>query len=403
MHGISIWARLRRGYRRTKVVAGLDVGPDGISWVVLSRSPLGVATVLCAESLTPPVTCAADGRISDPVELGRWLRQLMLDRRLGVDALVMGVNDMWVTQHQVTLPALLTPEDVMFQLSAEVNAKLTHQAEVQIDFAVEPLPQPVDALVYQVYAVPRVHVTYAWDLARGAQFNLQCLMPRALAASQAEMGAHRIQPRQQSVGVPWAYPVAFGLAMAGCMTPAINFLPHRDWAAKKAKQAWWTRVLACFVSGIGFACLCVVMVSALVDQRSTDIKPNDMAALIRAHEAAKQELAQLTLAQQGALAQRQWLLQRQHLQASTLAWSRRLTEASHGIWVAQVRQQGLHWTVQGEALSSDHAQQLLTRLSALTIWAQPPQLPALQLQRAGSARGPSVWTFLIEADLKEMP
>lgn len=401
MYGISIWARLRRRCWRMKVVAGLDVGPDGISWVVLSGSQTRVTAVLCAESLKPPATCVGHGHISDPIEFGRWLRHLARDRDLGVDALVAGVNDVLITHHQITLPALLTPEDVMFQLTAEVNATRTHDADVQIDFAVAPSSEPADVLVYQVYAVPRAHVAHAWEVARGAQFNLQCLMSRAAAASQAEKTARWVQPSRQLQEAPLQYPIAFGLAIAAWMTPAFNFLPHRDWAAKKARQAWWIRVLVCFVSGLGFAYVCLGMVSVAMDHRSAQTTTSDMAALIRAHDAAKQEHVQLALAQQRALGHRQWLLQRQHLQESTLAWSRRLSDASQGVWVAQVRQQGLHWTVQGEALSSDHAQQFAARLSALTIWAQPPQLPVLKLQRVGSGRGSSVWTFLMEADLKE--
>jgi hypothetical protein len=68
--------------------------------------------------------------------------------------------------------------------------------------------------------------------------------------------------------------------------------------------------------------------------------------------------------------------------------------------VAHVSQQGTRWTVQGEALSSKHAQHLVQQLKALDIWAQAPELPHLQVLPAVSTTGLPVWQFRIEADLK---
>jgi len=70
------------------------------------------------------------------------------------------------------------------------------------------------------------------------------------------------------------------------------------------------------------------------------------------------------------------------------------------VWVASVKQQGTRWTVQGEALSATHAQQLVAQLTALDIWAQAPALPQLQITSAVSTTGLPVWQFRIEADLK---
>jgi hypothetical protein len=91
---------------------------------------------------------------------------------------------------------------------------------------------------------------------------------------------------------------------------------------------------------------------------------------------------------------------RQGLQAQSLQWSRVLSQATQGVWVASVKQQGTRWTVQGEALSSGHAQQLVAQLKALDIWAQAPELPHLRVTPATSRTGLPVWQFRIEADLK---
>jgi hypothetical protein len=77
-----------------------------------------------------------------------------------------------------------------------------------------------------------------------------------------------------------------------------------------------------------------------------------------------------------------------------------LSQSAQGVWVVSVKQQGTRWTVQGEALSSTHAQQLVQQLKALDIWAQRPELPQLQVLPAASTTGLPVWQFRIEADLK---
>ena len=78
-----------------------------------------------------------------------------------------------------------------------------------------------------------------------------------------------------------------------------------------------------------------------------------------------------------------------------------LSQATSGVWVSGVSQQGSRWSLQGEALSSAHAQQLVQQLKALDIWTQGPELPQLQLMPTVSRVGLPVWQFRIEADLKE--
>jgi hypothetical protein len=89
------------------------------------------------------------------------------------------------------------------------------------------------------------------------------------------------------------------------------------------------------------------------------------------------------------------------LQSHSLQWSRVLSQAAQGVWVSSVKQQGTRWTVQGEALSSSHAQQLVQQLKVLDIWAQAPELPQLQVTPVVPSTGLPVWQFRIEADLKE--
>ena len=98
--------------------------------------------------------------------------------------------------------------------------------------------------------------------------------------------------------------------------------------------------------------------------------------------------------------QARWLKTRKDLQTQSLQWSRVLSQSARGVWVASVKQQGTHWTVQGEALSSGHAQKLVQKLKALDIWAQAPELPQLQVMPAVSTTGLPVWQFRFEADLK---
>jgi hypothetical protein len=56
--------------------------------------------------------------------------------------------------------------------------------------------------------------------------------------------------------------------------------------------------------------------------------------------------------------------------------------------------------LQGEALSSEHAKQLIQQLKTLDIWSQAPELLELQVTPAVSTTGLPVWQFRIEADLK---
>ena len=127
---------------------------------------------------------------------------------------------------------------------------------------------------------------------------------------------------------------------------------------------------------------------------------DDAVASARAYDDAQKAHAQAKAVDERRAEQVRWLKARQDLQSQSLKWSRVLSHAAQGVWVASVKQQGTRWTVQGEALSSTHAQQLVQQLKALDIWAQAPELPQLQVVPAVSTTGLPVWQFRIEADLK---
>ena len=147
--------------------------------------------------------------------------------------------------------------------------------------------------------------------------------------------------------------------------------------------------------------------SLITSQRSgsypeavVDFGRGESQILFRAFDDAQKAHAQAKTLQQNSVELANWLKARQALQSQSLQWSRVLSHAAQGVWVASVKQQGTRWTVQGEALSSNHAQQLVQQLQALDIWAQAPELPQLQVMPAMSTTGLPVWQFRIEADLK---
>ena len=126
----------------------------------------------------------------------------------------------------------------------------------------------------------------------------------------------------------------------------------------------------------------------------------DVAASAREYDQAQKTYVQAKAEQARRVEQARWLQARKALQLQSLQWSHVLSQSAQGVWVVRVKQQGMHWTVQGEALSSSHAQQLVQQLKTLDIWAKKPELPQLQVIPAPSNTGLPVWEFRIEADLK---
>jgi hypothetical protein len=127
---------------------------------------------------------------------------------------------------------------------------------------------------------------------------------------------------------------------------------------------------------------------------------SQVTAAAQAFDEAQKAHAQLKTLHARRTEQTRWLQERQDLQSQSLRWSRVLSQSADGVWIAGVKQQNAHWVVQGEALSAQHAQQLVAQLKALDIWRHVPELPLLQVMPAVSATGLPVWQFRIEADLK---
>jgi len=191
---------------------------------------------------------------------------------------------------------------------------------------------------------------------------------------------------------------AFGLALRAWRDEGGNFLPHREATQHALRRAWLLGVAVCAMGGAFLAAGFAMVMASAADR--TQPRPHEVVASARAFEEAQKIHAQTKTQQDRYAEQARWLKARQDLQSQSLQWSRVLSQATQGVWVASVKQQGTRWTVQGEALSSSHAQQLVKQLKALDIWMQAPELPQLQVMPAVSTTGLPVWQFRIEADLK---
>ena len=401
MHALLSWVRssLRRR-DRPWVSVGLDLGPEFASWVILSGSQACAAFVVRAERLALPEGLVEAGRITQPTDLGHWLGQAVQELGCAVDVLSIGIDDTWITSHRLSLAKGLTQDDVSFQLLADVHSALAEGADVRIDYCLEPLQASTSELAYQVQSVPRVWVTDAQQLARAARLNLVSLMSRAQAGGLAQKH-ESLGSASTAMGPLVAdHAVALGLALSAWGDVEFNLLPHRETMQRTARRMWQREALAGCVGGACLAAGFAVTLNGMTETLQAKLPPSEREAATRAHDTAKQAHDQLNAMAQRANAQANWLLGQQGLQASTLTWHRQLGQAAPGVWVSHVSQKGGQWSVQGEALSSHHAQQWVRRLGELDIWAKPPQLPALQLTQAVSQQGVPVWQFQVDAELK---
>ena len=394
MHALLSWvSSLTRGRQRSRLSMGLDLGPEFARCVVLSGSQVNALSLVSEESLALPPGWVEAGRITQPTALGLWLRQVLLERCWAIDVLSMGLDDAWITSHRVSLPEGLAQDDVLFQLMVEVQSALPDGAEVCIDYGAASRQGAAPELSYQVQSTPLAFVRETQQLAGAARLNLLVLMSRAHANHLAQRSA---------LSMAADHPVALGLALSAWTPPEFNFFPYRDMAKKAARLTWLRLACACCVAGGCLAVVWVMTLSSLTDALQAKWSPSERAAATRAHQAAKQTLDQLNHMTQRANAQADWFAKQQGLQAMTLSWHRLLGQPAPGVWVSQVTQKGTQWSVQGEALSSHHAQQWVRRWGELDIWAKPPQLPAVQLTQAVSHQGVPVWRFQVEAELKEV-
>ena len=112
---------LPRSRTRRLSVVGLDIGPDICSLVVLSGLPSQPDSVCCAERLALPEGLVAHGEVLQSAALGQWLRTYLATGDYQPEVAYIGLDSACVSNHLVTLAAGLSPDDVAFQLQAEVQ------------------------------------------------------------------------------------------------------------------------------------------------------------------------------------------------------------------------------------------------------------------------------------------
>jgi len=391
---------LPRSRARRLSVVGLDMGPESCSLVVLTGSSSQPDTLNCAERLVLPDGLVAHGEVLQSVALGQWLRTYLDACNYQPREAYIGLDSACVSHHAVTLNAGLAIDDVAFQLQAEVQSVLPeHAAEVCIDFTVDPEPASSGEQGYSVQAAPRSKVDALLRVAQAAGLKACAIEPRHDAARRGQQSHALAVLPSASAAMALHSSEAFGLALRAWQDEGINFLPYREDAHQKLRRAWLLGVAVCAMGGVFLAAGFALVIASAAETQHHDL--DDPVASARAFDDAQKAHAQAKTMDERRAAQARWFKTRQDVQSHSLQWSRVLSQAAQGVWVSSVKQQGTHWTVQGEALSSSHAQQLVQQLKALDIWAQAPELPQLQVMPAVPATGLPVWQFRIEADLKE--
>ena len=392
-------SRLPRSRSRRLSVVGLDIGPEACSLVVLSGSPSQPDSVCCAERLELPAGLVAHGEVLQSVALGQWLQRYLEAGDYQPQLAYLGLDSACVSNHLVSLAVGLSPEDVAFQLQAEVQSLLPdHANEVCIDYVLDAESAPAGEQRYLVQAAPRLRVEALRRVAQIAGLKAEVVEPRQDAAQRTERSHALAALPQASAALALQCDEAFGLALRAWHDEGANFLPHREDTQHVLRRAWLLGVAVCAMGGAflaaGFAM--VLASAAQIQQPSVEA----VSELARAYEDAYKAHAKAQAEEARRTEQVRWFKARQDLQSQSLQWSRVLSHAAQGVWVASVKQQGTRWVVNGEALSSKHAQQLVQQLKTLDIWAQAPELPQLQVMPSASSSGLPVWQFRIEADLK---
>lgn len=380
-------------------VLGLDVGPDVCSLVVLSGSLSEPDNVCCAERLDLPDGLVSHGEVMRSAAFGLWLKSYLEAGDYQPEAAYLGLDNALVSNHLVTLAQDLSQADVAFQLQAEVQSLLpAHAPEVCIDFVPDSESAPAGQQRYLVQAAPRPMVEALQRVAHAAGLTAKAVEPRGDAAQRVEQSHAFTQLPAASAALALQCDEAFGLALRAWHDHGANLLPHPEDAQHVLRRAWLLGVAVCAMGGAVLAAGFAMVISSAAETKHQHM--GDVVASSRAYDAAQKAHEHAQALQQRQAEQARWLKVRQDLQSQSLQWSRVLSQSAQGVWVASVKQQGTRWTVQGEALSSNHAQQLVQQLKALDIWAQAPELPQLQVMPAVSTTGLPVWQFRIEADLK---
>lgn len=404
MQGRGSW--LRKQTTRHQCVAGLDVSSDGVRLVILGGDTNTPNTVYGADKLTFPSAWVQDGVVQSVPDLARWLVQYLQAHDHEVDRWFIGLQDESVRYHLVSLPAGLSPEDVAFQIRHETHLVFPDlEPDFAIDYEVDADPSggASELTRYFVGVCPKA-CTESWlEVAHAAGFRFSALEPRRDAL--ARLSQTHLLGQMPAAGVALALQcdAALGLALAGWSKAGYNFFPHRPLWFKALRRAWWMGVAVSAMGGAMLAAGFALVMTASADASLQHLQqaPSAEQALALARKNHQQAQTADRLQTQRA----QWLNHRQVTQAQSLAWSQALSQASQGVWVSRIQQQGEHWQVAGEALSSTHAQRLLGHLKSLDIWAKPPELPQLHLGPSSvvggtSGAGSSVWIFRIEAELK---
>lgn len=392
---------LPRSRPRRQSAMGLNLGRDACSLVVLSGTTHEPDSVCCAERLHLPEGLVVHGDVLQSHALGLWLRAYLDANDYQPELICMGLDSAQVSNHLVTLAAGLSPTDVMFQLQAEVHSLLPPDAnDVCIDYSLDAAPSPDGTLRYVVQAAPRSAIEALQRVAKTAGLTLLAIEPRLDAAGRVETSPVLANLPIASLALAMQCDEAFGLALRawGSAQEGVNLLPHREVAQYALRRAWLVGVAVCAMGGV-----CLAAGLALVMATAAEVKyknMGDVGAYARAYDDASLAHRQVQSEQTRVAEQTRWLQARHALQSQSLQWSRVLSESAQGVWVGSVKQLGTRWTVQGEALSPRHAQQLVRQLKALDIWAKAPELPQLQVLPAVSSTGLPVWQFRIEADLK---
>ena len=388
-------------------VVGLDIGPEHCCLVVLSGSFSQPDRVCRAERLALPDGFVVHGEVLQPLALGHWLKSHLQVGDAQPTLAYLGLDSACVSQHSVSLAAGLSPEDVAFQLQAEVQSLWSDWPggghEVCMDYVLDAQPEdaepgPASEQRYRVQVAPRLRVEALQRVAQIAGLKAMGVEPREDAAQRAQQSHTLPMWPEARAALTLSCDEALGLALRAWHDVGTNFLPHREHAQQVLRRAWLLRATVCAMGG---ACLAAGFAMAMSSAAKTQASlMADVAAVTRAYEDAQKAHANAKAEDARHAEQARWIKARQDVQAQSLQWSRVLSHAAQGVWVSSVKQQGTRWTVQGEALSSDHAQQLTQQLDALGIWAQAPELVQVQVMSSVSSTGLPVWHFRIEANLK---
>jgi len=372
--------QFRHFHSRRVYVVGLDVGPEGCHLAVLEgtlKRPIGV---VWAEQLCLPDGWVVRGEVLQPLAFGRWLRAYFRAKGYQPEAVCINLNDASVSEHTVALTSGLSRDDVVFQLQAELQTLLFNQAQLRcVDFdVIEGAAEPEKQL-YLVHAMPCEDVQAVQHMAEAAGWPVLV-----------------VAPRRPAVASPCG--TAYLAALGAWRETAVNFLQHRSIQDLLVPRLWWWHVGLSVASGGCLAVIAIGVLSCLSDVAQEDAA--EVVASARAYEEAQQAHRQANATQERGVAQLRWVQSRQSELSQSSQWHRVLSQSAQGVWVVRVKQHGARWTVEGEALSPEHVQQLREQLKALDIWMQVPELQQLQILPAVARTGLPVWQFRLEADLK---